>query len=104
MSQTERFFQFVSKGIIIVPVLLLILAFVFLYPGKNLRRTIFKPTPTPTRAVTVENINLDEDYVCKTDKWEAYIKKQKIYIKNIGKDSKNYLYRDDCLYSWKSNE
>lgn len=104
MGFGESWLRLVSKGVIVVPVLLLILAFVFLYPGKNLKEKIFKPTPTPTRAVTVENIDLSGEYICKSNDWEGYIKQGKIYIKNTAKQTNFYLYRDDCLYSWKNKE
>ncbi len=104
MGSGERWLRFVSKGVIVVPIILLILSLAFLLPGKSIRDTLIKPSPTPTPQLKIENINLNGEYVCRADNWEGYIKKGKIYIKNIGKQQSFYLYRDDCLYSWKGKE
>ncbi len=94
--------QYVSKGVIIGPILILALSLIFYFPRKNLQSRVFKPSPTPT--IGVENIDLSGEYVCGSKNLQAYIKSGKIFIKYQGGDLNYYLYADDCLYTWEDRK
>ncbi|MCX7881092.1 MAG: hypothetical protein N2482_01085 [Patescibacteria group bacterium] len=104
-------FHFLSKAILLVPIVIFILALFFKFNYSQRKTLISLPTPTivltPTKTEKKEEIKIDlkGPFVCEGElnqiSASVFIKDKKIKVILSKKEKKeNHLIVDDCYYSW----
>ena len=96
----DDFFSFVSKAVIIIPIIIVILSLMFKFGQSKTDRTLpagRQVNPTPTTIQIAQNNSFKFDFkgpiVCDN----LFIKDKKVFYKN---KTSNYLLNGDCLYIW----
>ena len=92
-SGLDKFFSYVSKAVIIIPIFIFILSLIFKF--SQTKTSWINPTPTTIQITQNNAIKLDlkGPIICDN----MFIKDKKILLRN---KLTNYLLNGDCLYIW----
>lgn len=106
----DNFLHFVSKLVIIIPLLILSASFFLKFNSKeetNYKKIFPSITITPTKIASISAVfDISGPLVCEgknlDNSFTVYIKDKKIFATKKEKSEFNYfLLKDDCLYLWK---
>jgi hypothetical protein len=94
----DSFFSFVSKAVIIVPIVVVVLSLMFKF--NQIKTGRINPTPTTTQIAQKNSFKFDlkGPIVCGS---LLFVKDKKVFFKNKQVD---YLLNGDCLYSWEEGK
>jgi hypothetical protein len=93
-NNLDNFFSYVSKAVIIIPIIIVILSLIFKFnaPKNSSNQVLVRPAPTTTQTNSFK-FDLKGPIVCD----DLFIKDKKVFFKN---KQTNYLLNGDCLYNW----
>ncbi len=110
----DDFFHFVSKMVIVIPIVIIIFALILRFNQKEdySKKIIPSPTVVPTKTSVITpsfKLDLVGPLVCqineKTASVSAFIKDKKVFATKREKDKVDYfLLIDDCFYWWEKGK
>ena len=111
---TDKLLNFVSRFVIIIPLIIIILALIFKSQKQEFKKENINITPTiPIKNTQLDfkKINLNGEYTCSFKTKEAtqtaYIKNKKIFVESLNKiknETDYFIFSGDCLYNWDKGE
>jgi len=100
-NNLDDFFSFISKVVIIIPIVVVVLSLMFKFgqtkTGRiNPQKGLINQTPTTTKDNSIK-LDLQGPIVCNS----LFIKDKKVLFKN---KQSNYLLNGDCFYTWETGK